>query len=228
MVYSCFMTNKKALEVLKSKEFFGTLVIVLLFIISSVLTKQFEVQLQTLVEGYGYFSSAIFYVILTILSVVLAPLNTLFLLPFASMVWGPTIGALLSIVGWTTGSVIAYYLARTFGRPLVERFVDLKKIDNISTAMPKENIFLWIVVARMTVSVDVLSYALGIFLKVPYTTYALATLIGVSPFAFIFAYMLHTSPVFIVAAVFVALIAIFLGIYWVRKAIKNQNTQETH
>jgi hypothetical protein len=45
-----------------------------------------------------------------------------------------------------------------------------------------------IVLLRMVIPVDVLSYALGLFVPMPLSRYVLATAIGVSPFAIIFAF----------------------------------------
>jgi len=55
--------------------------------------------------------------------------------------------------------------------------------------IPKENLFLGIIFLRMVIPVDILSYALGLFSKIKTRDYLLATIIGVSPFAFIFAYL---------------------------------------
>lgn len=210
------------MKTFKSKECIGVGVIVSLFVISTILAQQFSGQLQSYVEGYGIYG-IFFYVIITILSVVLAPLNTLFLLPIATAIWGPLVAAFLSIIGWTLGALVAYFLARVFGHPLVIRFANLKRIDEISRALPKRNIFIWIVLARMALPVDILSYALGLFIVIPYRTYALATLIGVSPFAFIFAYASDAAPIFTVLAGVLALITILLGVYWFRKASKSVN-----
>ena len=41
---------------------------------------------------------------------------------------------------------------------------------------------------RMVIPVDVLSYAIGLFSTMSLKSYTLATVIGITPFAFIFAY----------------------------------------
>ena len=54
--------------------------------------------------------------------------------------------------------------------------------------LPKENLFWAVVLARVILPVDVLSYVIGIFTAMHITSYLIATLIGITPFAYIFAY----------------------------------------
>lgn len=207
------------------KEALGLAVIISVFIVSAYLSQFYSGSLQSLIEGNELFGK-LFYVGITILSVVAAPINTLFLLPIATALWGPNTAALLSIIGWTVGGFIAYYIARRYGKPIVRRFVNLEKIDRVQRIIPKRNIFIWLVLARMTVSVDILSYALGLLLPVPYFTYVLATLIGVTPFAFIFAYSASLPPMYIFFSVILALIAMGLGFLWIQTALKNQSLEK--
>lgn len=207
------------------KEIAGLIVIIVVFIASAYLSQFYSQSLQGLIEGHELFGK-FFYVLITIASVVAAPVNTLFLLPIATALWGPVTAALLSIVGWTIGGFFAYYIARRYGKPIVRRFVNLEKIDRIQHIIPKHNIFIWLVLARMTVSVDILSYALGLLLPIPYVTYTLATLIGVTPFAFIFAYSASLPPMYILFSVILAIIAMGLGFLWIQTALKNQVSKE--
>lgn len=216
--------TQKILPMYKSKEFIGMVIIVVLFIISSILSQQFSAQLQTFVEGYGVYG-ALFYVLITIGAIVLAPLNTFFLLPVATAIWGPFVAAILSIIGWTLGALIAYFLARTFGHPFVVKFTNLQRLDKVSHALPQKNIFIWIVLARMAIPVDILSYALGLFIVIPYSTYTLATFIGVSPFAFMFAYASDALLVFGALAGLLALVSMLLGVYWFRKASQSVTSE---
>jgi uncharacterized membrane protein YdjX (TVP38/TMEM64 family) len=135
------------------------------------------------------FLGMLFYVFITIIAIVIAPVSTLPLIPMATFMWGPFVSAVLSIVGWTLGSLIAFILARYYGVGLVEKFVSLKHIQKIEKTIPKENLFWSVVFLRMTIPVDVLSYALGLFSRISLKSYFVATLIGVTPFAFIFAYL---------------------------------------
>ena len=56
--------------------------------------------------------------------------------------YGPVLGIVLSTVGLTTGSLIAFFLSRTFGRPLVERFVAAETIERFDFLLHHKGAFL--------------------------------------------------------------------------------------
>lgn len=165
----------------------GMISIFALFFLASYLTQTYEEEIKLFVQTDGNIGMFI-YIIFTATAVVVAPISTLPLIPLASMLWGWLIAALLSIVGWVLGSQIAFLLARTYGKPLIEKITSLEKIKSFENTFSKKNIFWFVVFLRMTVPVDVLSYAIGIFSNMKAAPYFLATFIGVTPFAFIFAY----------------------------------------
>ena len=107
-------------------------------------------------------------------------------------------------------ALIAFCLARKYGIPLIEKFVSMEKITQIENKVPEKNVFWSIVFLRMVLPVDVLSYALGLFSKISKKKYVLATLIGISPFAFAFAY-LGRLPIYYQIAAFSTGILIFLS-----------------
>ncbi|MBP9669507.1 MAG: TVP38/TMEM64 family protein [Candidatus Pacebacteria bacterium] len=190
----------------------GGLLIGVLFVFSAYATQVYTAELEAALHGHGMWGPAL-YVLLAALSVILAPLNTLFLLPVAGMLWGPFVAAMLSIGGWTLGSVGAYAIAQRYGKPLVGRFVDLGKVERVAESIPTQHVFWWVVAMRMVVSVDVLSYVLGLTLSMRYGTYMLATLIGVTPFAFVFAYASTLPLPYMLLATGCAVFATALGAY---------------
>lgn len=120
---------------------------------------------------------------------VLAPVALLPALPAAAVLIGPAAAALWSVLGWTAGAVVAFLIARHLARPLLERLVSLAAVERYERIIPEDAKFWWIVLLRMAVPVDLLSYALGLLTKMPLPSYALATVIGVTPFSFVFAYL---------------------------------------
>ena len=110
------------------------------------------------------------------------------LIPIASNIFGWVLTAILSIIGWTIGALVAFELSRKYGVFLVKKFISLKQIEKYEKLIPEKNIFWGIVFLRIAVPVDILSYVLGLFSHIKFRTYAIATLIGISPAAFIFAY----------------------------------------
>lgn len=172
---------------LNSKEVLGAVFVLVLFIVAGYVSELYQAQLSGLIGVSGFFGM-LSYVFITVIAVVIAPVSTLPLLPVAVALWGSTVGALLSILGWTIGGFIAYVLASRYGRPFIGHFVDMKKVHHIGRVLTGKNPFWTVVFLRMVVPVDILSYALGLFVSMPYSSYVLATLIGVTPFAFVFAF----------------------------------------
>ena len=71
----------------------------------------------------------------------------------------------------------------------------MDQLYKLESKIPKENMFLSIIILRMTIPVDALSYALSLLSNVKFRTYAAATFIGIIPFSFAFAY-LGTIPIY--------------------------------
>ena len=76
----------------------------------------------------------------------------------------------------------------------LQKFISIHKLEKIHKHIPQERMFWSVVLLRVMIPVDLLSYALGIFGVLGWRKYTLATVVGISPFAFIFAYM-GTLPV---------------------------------
>ena len=165
--------------------------------------------------------SMLIYVLILIFATVIAPVNEMPLLPVASNIWGWFLAGILSITGWTIGSIIAFSLARKYGVPLVKKFVPINDIAKYEKLIPEENIFWSIVFLRISVPADILSYVLGLFSRVKFRTYFFATLIGVSPLAFVFAYV-GTMSIFYQIITFITAILIILLGYLVNKKYKKR------
>ncbi len=127
------------------------------------------------------------YVALLAVSVVLLPLSSLPLLPLAAKIFGVVPAALLSVAGWWIGSLIAFELAR-LGRHQLERITSLAAVDRLEEQIPHDVGFWGIVVLRMILPTDVVSFALGLLKHLTFRTYALATLLGILPFSFVWSY----------------------------------------
>ncbi len=137
--------------------------------------------------GDNYTLASFLYIFLLVISVVVAPFAMpLFLV--SGGIFGFMVAAIYNIIGWSLGAVIAFLSARLLGRPILSRFVSLKKIDEHEKKIPEKLEFFSIILLRMVIPVDLLSYALGFFSNVSFMRYTLATIIGITPFAIIFAY----------------------------------------
>lgn len=146
------------------------------------------IYLTHLIEGHTFLSYVIFVWLLTV-ATVLMPVTVMPIIPMVAPVFGPFITGVLSIIGWTLGAVIAFLIARHLGRPIIERFVSLEKIDAYAARLGDNTQFVGIVLIRLVLPVDIMSYAIGLSSTVSLARYTLATLIGVSWFSFAFAYL---------------------------------------
>lgn len=136
---------------------------------------------QHLVLGAGI------YFVLVAASVVLLPFSSLPLLPLATRSYGVVLTALLSAAGWWAGCLIAFQIAR-LGRRYLERITSMEAVDRIEEKIPEDVGFGGIVVLRMILPVDVVSFALGLLKRLRFRTYAVASLVGILPFAFLMSY----------------------------------------
>lgn len=147
------------------------------------------VRLLSDLVGEDIRTASVLFVFIMFLATVVAPLTTLPLVPLIAPVLGPFTTGLLSIIGWTLGAVVAFLIARHAGRPLLGKLISLEAIAQYETYIPQHARFWVIVMLRMMIPVDILSYALGLLSTVPLLEYTVATVIGISWFAFAFAYL---------------------------------------
>ena len=177
----------------KIKAIIPVAIIAALFIVSAFYSQKYGEEAKIFVERGGVFGM-VAYVVIAIVATVAAPISAAPLIPIAANTWGVAITAVLSILGWTIGSLAAFAIGRKYGLPLAQKFISVHSLEKLHKHIPQERIFWSVVLLRIMIPVDLLSYALGIFGVLGWKKYTLATIIGISPFAFIFAY-LGTLPV---------------------------------
>jgi len=206
----------------KIKSGIGIVAVIILFLFFSWLAQSNIELIQSLMINDAL--GILVYFLTQVGAIVIAPVTTIFLVPVAANLWGWVFTALLSIFAWTVGATIAFLLARKWGVPLIRHFVSLKSIYKIERKIPEEHIFITIVFLRMVIPLDILSYALGLFSKVKLSTYILASVIGMAPFAFVFSYMGVLPFEYQLIGWGLAGIAILIGIYFifVRKGRSDQ------
>ncbi|MBX4215462.1 VTT domain-containing protein [Candidatus Parcubacteria bacterium] len=145
-----------------------------------------ELVVSWVAKGGGW--SMPLYFALGVVAVVVPPLSNFFLIPVAAAAWGVVTTGLLNVSGWGIGAIIAFYLARRFGEPLKRKFPSLGVFPYVEALVAERHPFWSVVLLRMTIPVDVLSYALGFFTKLSWRVYLSATFAGIAPFAFYFPY----------------------------------------
>lgn len=173
------------------KKIFSVYLPLVVFFAVSALMVVWDTPLNVLTELLSGMNmvSYVAYVLILTSAVVFMPLTVMPLIPIAASIIGPFMTALLSIVGWTLGGAIAFIIARYLGRPVIEKWVDLKKLDAIVARLPDQTHFWVIVLLRLTLPVDLVSYALGMTKSLSFTSYIVATIVGVTWFSFAFAYL---------------------------------------
>ena len=159
-----------------------------LFVAVSTVASHYQSDLAAAVSAGGVGSLVLFVLLTALFVIFFIPLDIVLLIPIGAHIWGPLVVALLSIAGWTLGSAVAFFLARRFGVALIGAFVPMQRLYEIEKKIPRTHMFFSVVVLRMAIPVDILSYALGLLSAMDFTSYIIATSIGVAPFGFVFAY----------------------------------------
>jgi uncharacterized membrane protein YdjX (TVP38/TMEM64 family) len=170
-----------------SKKIIIPAITIILFVVVSYFSKKYAVFLadsEIIHSAWG----GLVYTLAMVTAVIVAPFETLPLLPVAVTLWGANTAANLTILGWTIGSMIALFIARRLGPKFVYRYTDKYNIKEWGEAIPKKNMFWLVAFARFVLPVDIISYAVGLFTQMHWASYLLATLVGVIPFAYLFAY----------------------------------------
>lgn len=171
----------------KHRDIIAVIALIIFFIVVIYVSRYYSSLIAEVTKETGALGMLIYVAVMT-LAVVVAPVATLPLVVVAAAAWGNFTAAILSIVAWVIGAVISFLLARAFGRPLVAKFINMEKVERFEGKIPEKNLFWSVVFLRIILPVDVLSYALGLFSNISFSSYFSATIIGVIPFAFIFSY----------------------------------------
>lgn len=83
--------------------------------------------LKDVILSYGNFSILIF-ILMQILQVVVFFIPGEFIQIAGGYIFGAVVGGLVSIVGITLGSIVAYLISNIYGKPLVKRLMEHRKI----------------------------------------------------------------------------------------------------
>ena len=207
---------------LNFKEILGITVLLFFFGLSAYWSREYGDVLKEMMGETGGYLGMSFYFFLTVLAVVIAPFSTLPLLPVAVSLWGEFMAVALLVFGWLLGDVIAFLIARRWGRPLIRKFVNLKKVDDLEDILGTKNLFMTVLLLRMVVPVDVLSYALGLLAKMSLRDFTLASFLGMIPFAFVFAYASNFTLFYQGVTLFIVMIFAILGFKYIKK-VKDKN-----
>lgn len=196
------------------------------FILLAQLSQMHSELLQRIVAHVGVFGAFV-YVALLVVAVVVAPVSTGFLLPIAANTWGPFLAAILSLSGWTLGAGIAFLISRKYGLRFVGHFGIVQKLRAVEEVIPRQHMFIVVLLLRMALPVEILSYALGVFSRMRFTPYIISTVIGIAPLTFLLSYASVGSIYLQIVAGFVSASALVVGIsYIVRRGVTIHTSRE--
>ena len=170
----------------KYKAYAGIALIIATFLLISYLINRNT----SIIQGYILSSrwSMLIYFLLIVAEIVVAPISLIPVIPLASALWGPIISFVITILGWTLGSIIAFILARKLGTPILEKLVSMKEIKRYHRFIPEKNLLSWVIITRIFIPIDIMSYAIAIFTKIDVKKFALGTFIGFIPITLILSF----------------------------------------
>ena len=82
------------------------------------------------------------FVLLQAAQVIIAPIPGEVTGLLGGFLYGPLLGVILSTLGLTLGSYVAFALSRLFGRPFVEKFIDMKTMTRFDYLLHHKGAFL--------------------------------------------------------------------------------------
>jgi uncharacterized membrane protein YdjX (TVP38/TMEM64 family) len=185
----------------KRREWITLGIVAAVLLVAVWLVHQHGDDIKTFIDQHPV-SGVILYLVLNIIDAVAAPGATLPLIPVAARTWGHIGAALLTTAGWTAGSLIAFLIARRWGAPVVRKLTSWERVQRLKASIPK-NLFWSVVVMRAVLPMDVISYALGLFTDMSLSSYAAATALGLTPSAFVLAYLGRTPHAYTVITILI-------------------------
>lgn len=97
---------------------------------------------QTFVQELGWFGP-IMLVLFNALQIIIAPIPGYIVQLAAGYLYGPLWGGIWGALGLYLGSMSAMWLARTFGRPLVEMAIGAKRVAHWEHVIHSDSIYIW-------------------------------------------------------------------------------------
>jgi len=178
---------KKPQAQFTTKEVLGFGFVVAVFTLSAVLSHIYREDVGRMVIESGDWGIVIF-ITACILGAVIAPIPSVALVPIAVSAWGSFATALFTTVGWWIGAILAFHLAKKYGRTFVMKMVPLDRAEKIVSRVSGKNQFTVLTLLFVLLPGDILSYAVGIFVPVRMATFISASFLGILITSFVFGY----------------------------------------
>lgn len=116
---------------------------------------------ETVVQASGP-ASRVAFVLLVILEVVIAPIPGGVIAFLASAAWGFWQSWPLHYLGNVLGGLLVFWLARTLGKPFVDRHLDAERRERLERTLLGRPWLVWVVYAVPVFPIDTVSVVLGL------------------------------------------------------------------
>ncbi len=170
--------------------------------------------MKNYILAYGIWAPAVSFALI-IFQCIIAPLPG-FIITFANAaLFGWVKGALLSWCGQLAGAALCYWIARFYGRSVVERFTSKFLLEEVDSFFERYGKFA-VLLARLFpfISFDVVSYAAGLT-SMGFRGFFLATGLGMLPVTILYSYLgdvlTGSVKIFVVAILILVFLVIFIA-----------------
>lgn len=137
---------------------------------------QTQEQLRDKIVVFGLLSPLVF-ILLQALQVVITPISHYSVGIVGGFLYGPYLGALYNWIGRIIGHVIAFFIARYFGRRIAERFVSEKTLEKYDKYVSNKSPILFLIYFLPIFPDDEISYLAGLS-KMRFRMFLLANIFG--------------------------------------------------
>ncbi len=144
--------------------------------------------IRDLLSENNLFLSWTIYTVVLAISVVVSRFSIAPAVPFVAKVLSPEITFVLTVFGWTIGSMVAFALARFGEEATVGHVYPIRTVTQNQYQLHSEPTFITLFQTRLFAALDNLSYFVGLKTVTSFTTFLLVTLAGSIPAAFIFSF----------------------------------------
>lgn len=142
--------------------------------------------LRNWILSFGFWAPLIYIIVYTVRPLVFFPASVLSIA--GGLAFGAWMGTVYTIIGATLGAMLSFYVAKTLGKSFVKKewTGNAGKIQ----AQMEQNGFLYVLLFRLipVINFDLISYMAAIA-KVRFTSFALATFIGIIPGTFAYNFL---------------------------------------
>lgn len=174
--------------------------------------------------GYGIYAPAVV-ILLLIAQSLIAPIPGQLIVVAAGMIYGPIFGTIIVFIGTLIGSALCFKISEHFGRPILEKMLSKKDLEDIDSFVQGKKGFLTFLVIRLNpvMAFDIISYGAGLT-KMSFKNYmiisAIALAIGTPIYTTLGSQLIEGNLVilFLISAILIGLI---IGIPILKERIKD-------